>query len=65
MSDIGNIHNPLDVITLKTELFFQNILHNIASKVADMRIVIYGGSTGIHAYLALNIRYKFFNLLSQ
>ena len=57
---IGNLRSYLMEDVLEKYLRFSgydvhrvmNILHNVGAEVADVCKVIYGGSAGIHAYLA-------------
>ena len=59
MADVGHIHHARDIITDVTQKFFQHILHDIGSEVADMGKMIHGGTAGIHLHLAGFVRDKF------
>ena len=48
VSDVGDIHNALDVISGIAKRFFEDILHNVRAQISDMRKVIYGRATGVH-----------------
>jgi hypothetical protein len=53
MSDIGDIHYTLYVKTCEAEIFFEDILHDIASEVSDVSEVINRRAAGVHTHLAL------------
>ena len=57
---VGDVHNTVDLIALEAESLLKDILHDVASQVADVGVVIYGRSAGVHIYLALNIGHEFF-----
>ena len=48
MSHIGDVHHPFQGISLVAQRLFQHILHDVAAKIADMGIVVYRRTTGIH-----------------
>jgi len=48
MTNVSDVHYSLYVITVIAEILFQNVLHYIASQIADMGIVINCRTAGIH-----------------
>ena len=60
MSYIGDVHNTLYIISDIAQVLFEHVLHNVAAEIAYVRKVIHGRTAGVHIYLALDIRYKFF-----
>ena len=48
MTNVRDVHYSLYVITVIAEILFQNVLHYIASQIADMGIVINCRTAGIH-----------------
>ena len=65
MSDIGDVHNSLNVQTCEAEVLFKNVLHDVASQVAYVRIVIYCRAAGVHGNLAWGVGDKFFFFMAQ
>ena len=61
VSDVGNIHNAVDLITAVGEVFFKHVLHNIGAKISDVSKVINRRSAGIHADLSLLAGLEFFS----
>jgi hypothetical protein len=59
VSDIGDVHDALYIKTCEAEILFKNILHDIASEVADMSKMIHGRTAGIHTHPASLIRDEF------
>ena len=48
VTDVGNIHNALDVVAGVAEILFQNVFHNIGAQVADVSKVVDRWAAGIH-----------------
>ena len=65
MANIGDVHNSLNVQTCETEILFKNVLHNVASQVAYVRIVINCRAAGVHGNLAWGVGDKFFLFMVQ
>ena len=49
---IGQVHDLADPVTEKLERAAQQVLEHIGAEVADMRIVVDGGTAGVHADFA-------------
>ena len=52
VTDVSDVHNALDVKTCEAEILLENVLHNVASEVADMGKMVNGRAAGVHTYLA-------------
>ena len=50
MAHVGDVHHALDVIARIAQVFFQNILHDVAAQIADVREVIHSGAAGVHLH---------------
>ena len=55
VSHIRDIHDTLHIIAHIAQCFLQNILHNIASQIPDMRIMVNRGAAGIHGHFSVRI----------
>ena len=53
MSDVGDVHNALDLVARVAQIAVKDVLHHIGAEVSDMSIVINGGAAGIDRNLAL------------
>ena len=65
VSHVGDVHDAVDVVARKAEIFFEHILHDVGAQVADMRVVIHGGAAGVHVHLARCVRNKLLLGLSE
>ena len=63
VSDVGDIHHPLDLISGVAQIPIQNVLHDIGAQISDVRIVVHGGSAGIHTDFSRFVRDQFFPLV--
>ena len=52
MTDIGDIHDALDIVPCIAEELFKNILHDIGTEIADMSKMVHGRAAGVHFDLA-------------
>ncbi len=50
MADVGDVHDPLDVVAKIPQGLFQHILHNVGAQVADVGVMVHRGAAGIHFY---------------
>ena len=48
MANVGDVHDPLDVVAQVPQGLFQHILHDIGAQVADVGIVVHRGAAGVH-----------------
>ena len=48
MSHIRNIHNALYIVAHIPQSLFQNVFHDVGTQVANVRIMVNRGATGIH-----------------
>ncbi len=65
MTDVGDIHDTLNVKSCKAQIFFENILHNIAAQIAYMSVMIHGRTAGVHTCLTCLARNEFFFFTRQ
>ena len=61
MSDIRDIHDARHVISGIAKVFLENILHDVAAEIADMRVMVHSRSAGVHLDLRRIIRDEFFD----
>ena len=59
VSHVGDIHHAQYVISRVAQVFFEHILHDVGAQVADMGVVVDGGTAGVHLHLALFMRDEF------
>ncbi len=59
MSDVGDVHNSVDIVADITEVFFQDVLHDVGAQVADVGEVVYSRSAGVHFNSAGGMGVKF------
>ena len=59
MTDVGDVHDAQNVIARVAQVFFKHILHDVGAQVADVCVVIDGGTAGVHTHLALLVRDEF------
>ena len=50
VTDVGDVHNALDVVADKAEVLFKNILHDVGTQIAYVGKVVNGGTAGVHLY---------------
>ena len=48
VAHVGDIHDPLHRISQIPQGFFQHVLHNVGTEVANVGIVVHRGSAGVH-----------------
>ena len=48
VTDIGDVHNALDIVADIAQVLFENVLHDVGSEVSDVRIVIHRRTAGVH-----------------
>ena len=65
VSDIRYIHHTFYVISNIAKCFFQQIFHNVASQIANMRKMVHCRTTGVHRHLAVLVRNKRLHLPCQ
>ena len=56
MSHVRDIHDTFYIVAHITQCFFQHVLHDVATQIADMRVMIYRRSAGIHGNLSILMR---------
>ena len=61
MTDVGDVHNAVNVVARVSEILLKHVLHNVGAEISYVREMINGRSAGIHADLALLARNKFFS----
>ncbi len=65
MPHICDIHDTLHIIPCIAQCFLQNVLHNIAPQIPDMRIMVHRRSTGIHGHFSILVWDKKLHLSAQ
>ena len=62
---IGDIHNPLHPVAAVPQVFFQHVLHDVGTQIADMGKVIHRGAAGIHLHQTGVVGHKFLFFVAQ
>ena len=65
VAHIGDVHDPLHIVTAVAQVFFQHVLHDIGPQVADVSIVVHRRAAGVHFHLARLVGVKFFFFVGQ
>ena len=60
MTDVGAVHDALDVIADVAQILFKNVLHDVGAQIAYVREVIDGGAAGVHLDDVGMVGYKIF-----
>ncbi len=48
VADVGDVHHAVHVVTDIAEIFFQYVLHNVGTQIADVGKVIHRRAAGVH-----------------
>src|SRR5260370_32741862 len=63
--DVGDVHDVVQLITGRPQPSAQNVLEREGSKIADVRVVVDGGSASIHAHGGAVERHERLQLLGE
>ena len=59
MSHVSDVHHTQYVVACVAEVFFEHILHDVGAQIADVSVVVDGGTAGVHLHLALLVGNEF------
>ena len=52
MTDVGDVHDAVDVIAREAQVLLEHVLHDIGAEVADVGKVVDGRAAGVHLHMA-------------
>jgi hypothetical protein len=63
MPHVGDVHDPVHVVAVVAQEFFQYVLHDVGPQIADVGEVVHRGPAGVHLHMAGGVGSKLFLLV--